>query len=362
MEETKLLSNINCESSTRLFESADWIIWHLSDHCNLDCSYCFTSSSPSVQQSLSSDILARVAGKINESKATLVTLIGGEPLSVRSLPEIVSTLLKVQNRRVTIDSNGTYLPSRWSDVYLDVERFNITLDDLDADIHNELRGGYLGALNGIRWLAQKKVPFSGNITITNRNLKNIFNTACFLVEEGAAVVGFNKVKSLGRAEKIFSQIHLSSEDEQYVTEEIIRFSCQYGSRVIINISGFFSQELFEAGLIKDLPSCMCGDYKIAVDARGKVWPCESMPFFKTTDFEDLIGFSSPNLLDHSIAECMESQLFVKWRSILRDRPPECTDCRYRLYCHAGCRALNVINTSDLTSKPTDCNISQTLLA
>lgn len=172
----------------------NWLIWHITNACNLSCTYCFTSSAPGIKHGLDQEGLLDIAAQINTAGCELITIIGGEPLAVKPLPQIVERLLNLEGRRINIDTNGNYLRSRWSDVYRSIERFNITLDDVEESIHDKLRGGYQGVLSGIELLKEKQMRFSGNITLTRHNLKNLRKTAEFLAHNGANVVGFNAVK------------------------------------------------------------------------------------------------------------------------------------------------------------------------
>ncbi len=55
----------------------NWIIWHVTNKCNLQCGYCFTNSSPYAEKPLSKGELLHIVGEINDSNAKLVTIIGG---------------------------------------------------------------------------------------------------------------------------------------------------------------------------------------------------------------------------------------------------------------------------------------------
>lgn len=93
---------------------ATWIIWHITQRCNLACEYCFTDSSPASPAPLAAGALRHTVRAINESRAALVTIIGGEPFTVRGLPEDVEALLSSSDRKVNIDTNGLFLRNRWS--------------------------------------------------------------------------------------------------------------------------------------------------------------------------------------------------------------------------------------------------------
>lgn len=178
--------------------SVTWVIWHITQSCNLMCDYCFTDSSPHSPAPLSADALRHTICAVNESQAGLVTIIGGEPFTVRELPEYVEALLDFSDRKVNIDTNGLFLRTRWSDVYTRVNRINVSLDGASTSVHDALRGGYHGVVAGIRYLGEQGVPFGTNITVTPQNHDRLVETGRFALALGASVIGFSRAKPIGR--------------------------------------------------------------------------------------------------------------------------------------------------------------------
>lgn len=332
----------------------NWIIWHITNRCNLKCNYCFAGSNPIASEGLTSDHQMKVAEIINASGAKLVTIIGGEPLTVRNLPQIVEKLLCVPGREINIDTNGMLLKERWANVYQRVNRFNISVDALNAEVHNAQRGGYRKVMNALSFLKEKGAFFGSTITVTNRNCHFLEETAEFLVARGASVVGFGRVKPIARG--TLSRLMLSEKEMEIAVEQIVRFYKRFHSRVQIIASGFYSSVLFEEGPINRLPYCVCGDRKVTVNYDGTVYPCEIIPFlFEQNDFR--LKFGKPlNLLENSLEEIMQSPLMCSWRNTVYTDPAECVDCRFRLYCNTGCRALNYFLTKRDGNRDPACTL------
>ena len=146
-----------------------WAIWHVTNLCNIECNYCFTNSSPFSEKTLEENQLIKIADKIKNSEARLVTLIGGEPLVVKSLPSITEYLLEKDKLKVNLDTNGILLNKRWSDVYVRLNRVNVSFDDIDGEIHNYQRDGYSSVIGAISLLQKRGVL-----------LLKAFSSLCFL--------------------------------------------------------------------------------------------------------------------------------------------------------------------------------------
>jgi len=303
-------------------------------------------------------LLLRIAEQVNLSGAKLVTIIGGEPFTLEHLPQVVSLLLELPGREVNIDTNGTYLKSRWSPVYERVNRINISLDDISPQIHNLQRGAHSAVIDCIDILSRRSVAFGCNITVTSRNYQNIFRTAKFALDQGAKVIGFGRLKQIGRGSESFAELDLTASQRRTAVNQILAFFERHHSQVTIHASGFYSEELFERGVVRNLPSCLCGDRKLTIDHDGLVYPCEVMPFvFSSQEVEHLFG-RPLELYKYPLHEILQSNLMRFWRERVYDKPDDCSSCKYRLYCSSGCRAMTYRQLLDFNRKDPSCSIGQ----
>jgi len=86
-----------------------------------------------------------------------------------------------------------------------------------------------------------------------------------------------------------------------------------------------------------------------------MYPCEVMPFLQGKSAWERRFGAVPNVLDGSLEAALNSPLFAAWRRLTGTQPPECWDCRYRLYCDTGCRALAIAHSSRL-NKDAACRL------
>lgn len=329
-----------------------WVIWHITNACNLNCSYCFTGSSPQSEKGLSPSQNIRIVNEINRSKADLITIIGGEPFFLDDLPLIIEKLLEVPHRNIHVDTNATLIRSRWSNIFRQLHRINIGIDSFEGEIHNLQRGAYSEVVKSILFLTRQKIAIGVNITVTNKNYHNLLQTARFLLQFGVQVIGFGKIKSIGRG--ISSDLFLTPKQEEIAVDQIIHLYQEIGRDVQIQTSGFYSQKLFERGPMSNLPFCRCAEDKVTIDYNGNVYPCEIMPF---VDREVFSKFGQVlNILNTPLDEILKSPFMQKWKEIVYTQPNECQKCRFRLYCNGGCRALNYFLTQQINQKDPRCRI------
>jgi len=335
----------------------DWVIWQLTNKCNLSCSYCFTSSSPRAEKPLGLDELLYIADQINYSNVKLVTIIGGEPFTLDCLPTIIERLLYIKNREINIDTNGTLLRKRWHPIYEKVNRINISLDDINEESNNMQRGGYSSVIDAIDFLRDNKITFGGNITITSRNFERITETAEYLLKNGASIISFSRIKPLGFGKIEYTHVNPSREQEEVIIQKILDFYEKHNKQVKILTSGFYDERLFKQGSTNKLPSCLCGDVKVTIDPYGFVYPCQALP--SLFSHEEMKGLFKPsNVLNANLMDIDNDSWMVKWRDLIYSKPNECRECTFQLYCDGGCRALNYFMKKKLDAKDPHCALSQ----
>ena len=333
-----------------------WIIWHVTNVCNLECKYCFTNSSSHFNDPLDSEKLLTIADKISNSGVSLVTLIGGEPLMLSSLPLIVEYLLD-NNIKVNLDTNGVLLKEKWNKVYAKLNRVNISIDDIRKEVHNKQRGKYDSVIGSIYFLKEKGISFGVTITITPQNISNLDQTAEFLVNKGASIICFSRMKPIGRGVKYYEKYgHIGEKEEEKIVSKIINFyNKTKKGNVKVMVEGFYHPFFFKKGLIDKLPSCLCGDAKLTVNYDGYVYPCEALLIFPKTKRDEL--FSPKNLLDYSLEEILSDPQILNWKKQTYIRPKECMNCTFQLYCNSGCHILNYFFTGSKESKDVYCRLN-----
>ena len=144
----------------------------VTDRCNMRCAYCMPAEGvPNIphERIISYENIARVAQAALRLGFDKFRLTGGEPLTRKGLPQLVSLLTALPGKhRVCMTTNGTLLaPVAFELKERGLESVNISLDTLDPTRYEELtRGGTLSdALAGIEAARAAGFPVKLNIVM-----------------------------------------------------------------------------------------------------------------------------------------------------------------------------------------------------
>lgn len=126
----------------------------VTDHCNLNCSYCSARSVPRLPRSeiLSYEELERVVRIAAGMGINKLRLTGGEPLMRPGITNLVNMLSRAEGiDDVSLTTNGVLLADFAKELKKSgLHRVNVSLDTLRADRYKSITGGRLEAvLSGI---------------------------------------------------------------------------------------------------------------------------------------------------------------------------------------------------------------------
>lgn len=132
----------------------DYLRLSLTERCTLHCTYCRVDEGvcPKIQE-LSADELILLAEAAVELGITRIRLTGGEPLLRKDLLQIVRGISSLSGLRdLSMTTNAQMLAEIAADLKeAGLDRLNISMDTLNADLFKELTGGSLQkVLDGIQ--------------------------------------------------------------------------------------------------------------------------------------------------------------------------------------------------------------------
>ena len=132
----------------------DYLRLSLTERCTLHCAYCRVDEGvcPKIQE-LSADELILLAEAAVELGITRIRLTGGEPLLRKDLLQIVRGISSLSGLRdLSMTTNAQMLAEIAADLKeAGLDRLNISMDTLNADLFKELTGGSLQkVLDGIQ--------------------------------------------------------------------------------------------------------------------------------------------------------------------------------------------------------------------
>lgn len=180
-------------------------LWfHITNRCNLTCSHCLFSSSPSDSPELSKDRIMNAAREAYGAGCRLFALTGGEPFVHPDIASIISSLLELPESHVVILTNGMTLVPYLEKNAPDPRYFHlqISVDGLEQN-HDAIRGkGAFKALSKVLDnLKARAYPYTLSMSVNLRNACDMADIIDFASEKGAGNVHFMWHFIRGRGEQ-----------------------------------------------------------------------------------------------------------------------------------------------------------------
>ena len=182
----------------------DYLRISVTDRCNFRCVYCMPPEGVpwrDMDEILSFEEIERFAAAAVGEGISKIRLTGGEPLVRKGIVEHVARLRAITGiEAIAITTNGVLLP-RYADALVEagLNRVNISLDTLDADVFREVtRGGKLSdTLAGIdAAFASGMHPVKINVVVV-RSLDQDLLSFAALTRERAVHVRFIEYMPVG---------------------------------------------------------------------------------------------------------------------------------------------------------------------
>lgn len=332
------------------------IIFHLTNFCNAQCGYCFTSSVFSNKCNVAPRWKFLVKRINNEKSIKIVSLIGGEPFLVKELPDIVKNLR--DDIKINIDSNLTKIKENWNNIFRRA-LFSTTIDSVAEEVNAKTRGhSAFKTLDGIKFLINKGVKIQVVIVVTKHNLNTLEKTIDYLLKIGVDRVGISRVRMVGRACSFdFKYFYDNFSKIKLKTAKIVKKMIGiYGIEKILVYNLWHDKLFFDLGYKYD-SSCKCSLFKACIDWNGYLYPCELMPFY-WQKFKKKHKINRPNLKKITISKAFnESKLFKLFREKMLYYPIGCESCNHKKICNHGCRFYAFLTSGDLLAKDPLCNIN-----
>jgi MoaA/NifB/PqqE/SkfB family radical SAM enzyme len=185
--------------------AASWIVFHVTDRCQLNCKHCLRDPEKSAHD-ISVDLVRRV---LDEARSVYgsdhVGLTGGEPTLHPRFEEILDAIVD-RNLTWHMVTNGTKFDSRVLKL-LDADprkeeaitAIDFSIDGADAEVHDRIRGegSYRDALTAIAACQARKIPIVLQMTINAYNQHQIEQFALGAASLGAKRISFGMTAATG---------------------------------------------------------------------------------------------------------------------------------------------------------------------
>ncbi len=329
---------------TKFRQSFNHIIWHITNRCNLECTYCYTSSSP-FEEKEDKDALFDTAEAISIISPLKLSVIGGEPLVVKELPEILRIIkYKSPRTEIHIDTNLSLLTPELYEKLKDVVAYcNTTVDHYIPEKHNTTRGLFHQTVKNIRFLVEKGERVNVVVVVTKVNYRDLDKIVEFLISLGVDKVVLARSKPAGRG---LYDINILKGKE--LKEAIETVSSLVDNKKVF-ATGWFHEKIPD---YYGLDSCYCGVYQFTLNWRGEAVPCESMIHEKGVNLVRLVREGKKR---EEIINTLRKS-FRKWAELTLIYPAVCVECEIRDRCRKSCRYQTLNVSFNPLGRPVYCNI------
>ncbi len=350
------------------------ISWNLTKSCNLACSHCYlptntlinhqtipeqplpsTSSETSggaqdKQQELNTKIAMQVINDIADINPNIILILtGGEPLLRDDIYDLSRHASK-KGMMVLLGTNACLIDDGVAKRLKEngFSGIGISLDSLDPDIHDSIRGvkgSWLQAIEGIDACKRVGLEVQIQTTVFKRNYDEIEKIVAFAHKKGVKVFNLFFLVCTGRGQDLTD---ISAEQYENALQQIYKLHTQYEGQMLISAkcAPHYRRIAYEANpesaLLKYYSGgCPAGTHYVRITPEGNVTPCPYM------------DSSCGNLREKSFREIWTSSKILEELRVanLKGR---CGECEFVSLCK-GCRARALATTGDQMAEDAWCD-------
>ena len=330
------------------------LFWETTIKCNLNCAHCRRLESDEavitdLSTSQGKDLIGQLA-ELGRAQPMMPVLVfsGGEPLCRDDIFELIG-LARSSGIVPALATNGTMIDAATAQKIIDsgIARVAVSIDGATAQVHDRLRkqeGSFERALEGIRHLHDKEIPFQINITLTKHNAAQLEDVYELAKSVGAVALHIFMLVPVGCGQVLAETDMLSPQEYEEKLVEISRLDSKGQLQVKVTCGPHYERVIREQGLYQSrkkaghsggsvpgrdghgTPSkgCLAGLGVLFVGHQGDVFPCGYLPI------------NCGNILKKPLAE-----IWYKSSDLARMRDSsalegKCGVCGYREVC-GGCR-------------------------
>ncbi len=324
-----------------------FVLWDLTNRCNLRCRHCVVSAGQCTEGELSTDECYDLIDQLKKFGVQMLVLSGGEPLIRCDFFEIAEYAVQ-QGLELQIATNAALVTEetakRLASIHASTQ---VSLDGATAEVHDDFRqvpGTWKRTLQGIHHLVQAGVPVMIAATVTKANIDQIPTLYDLAAELGAQTFRILPFVPCGRGSTAW-ELEVAPAQMREVTAYLhqkresgglpiapMEFEC-----TLAPPNSFQPDKTTHIGCDGAISYC-------TINFRGEVLPCN---FFSGTEAE--------NIREHSFAWIWENSRFLNYFRSLRvsDIHGHCQDCEWLSNCRGSCLAANFFH-SDIFQSNCHC--------
>jgi uncharacterized protein len=337
----------------RRVPSLKTVFLHITNRCNLSCTHCYYSSTPSRTSNLPGRKVLDLIKECADLGGTSAAISGGEPLLHPDFRRILSFACARLN--VQLLTNGTLIDEEWAAYLSDFPlRIQVSLDGPTREIHDMVRGrGTFERTRRAIDLLQKaglKDRLVLATTIVKANISHLAEMVAFARALQIPLIRFLPLQRKGSAERNWDKVGpkrwVSIYANFYEAVQQASRENEPGLDISCGLAGFVPLRPDDAD--GDDIWCPVGT-KVIVSADGNAYPC-------TLLMRD--EYSLGSVHGKSLSRIIRSREMARTCRILTERRkaiPKCAGCLWADFCQAGCMGLALDHRADVWDTDAFCD-------
>ncbi len=338
--------------------SAALTAWlHITDHCNLRCTYCYLPQREAEMSfevgKAAIDATFRSALAHNYQEVTL-KYAGGEPLlhfelipELHRYAQVLADLYGVSLNGVIL-TNGTLLsPGIVKQIQVMDLEVMISLDGV-KNFHDcqrsyaDGRGSFEAVSKGIDWAFAHGLVPGISITVSNHNVEGLPDLMSWVLDRKLPF----HLKFCRQHPFSFSKTDLQLDEEKIITGMLAAYKVLESNLPGTSILHSLIDHANFA--VPHLHPCSVGESYLVFDHQGRIATCQMDIRNTITNFRDPDPLARVRNSDKGI------------RNVMVKEKKECCDCQWRYWCTGGCPLLTYRATGRYDLKSPNCNIYKAL--
>jgi AdoMet-dependent heme synthase len=348
------------------------LFWESTIKCNLACAHCRRlEDDEAVVTDMSTvqakDLIEQLV-QLGQAQPMMPVLVfsGGEPLCRDDIFELIH-YAKSLGITPALATNGTLVDEARAQEISDsgIARVAVSIDGATAETHNKLRqleGSFEKALEGIRHLHKKDVPFQVNITLTRHNAEQLNDVYKLAKSLGAAALHIFMLVPVGCGQTLAKTDMLSPQQYEQKLVEICRLDGLGQLQVKVTCGPHYERIKREQGLHQSRVKnghdtagaghgpgsgssfsrgCLAGLGVLFVGHQGDVFPCGYLPV------------NCGNVLNEPLSQIWHNSEDLALMGDSNGLDGKCGVCGYRTIC-GGCRARAYAATGNYMAQEPFC--------
>lgn len=314
LEEAETVYNTGNIEELKEESKIDFAWVEITDRCNMKCIHCYDEACPSNGTTLSVKEFCHVVDQLKENGIKSMQIIGGEPLMVKELPDMVKYACK-HMKHVTVFTNASKMTDSLAELFAKYGvRTAVSVYSYIPRMHDKVTkvpGSHMRTMDGLECLHRHGVPF------------RVANVRMAGIEIGEKNTDLFDLKGKGDIVRLTGRASAGLLDEKLIRAKLITEET-------------FTPVLERDAVIRSVSGHNCFSRRLYIAADMNVYPCVMER-----------RLCHGNLKTHGLADLLNSEII----GFNKTKVDGCKECEFRYVCF-DCRPNTL--TGNLQEKPWYC--------